>query len=376
MTNPFFYGKAVSGEFFTDREKEITELKEEIKNGQNIIIWSPRRYGKTSLIQKVLSQLRRDGLITMYVDLFMAISKDKFIDIYARAIARNIEGNVDKIIRAVKQLLPKLVPKLVIRQGQANDFEFGYDTRTDTMPILEDLFEAVFNYASKRKKRAVVCFDEFQEINNFQEKGEIEKSMRSAFQFHRNVAYIFLGSKRHLMQEMFQDRSRPFYNSGRVFSLKRIPEEEFSRWIQKRFKQTNLDVSRDITGKIVDITKCHPYHTQQLCHVIWKIARSSGKVVESHIEESLDEILAEQAANFTNMWDTLSAKQRNVLVALALSEPTNPYSKDFILKNNLGSASSVQKIIKILVDKQVIEKDNGNLMFNDIFFPIWIKKRL
>ncbi|OPX29023.1 MAG: hypothetical protein B1H08_04785 [Candidatus Omnitrophica bacterium 4484_171] len=375
MDNPFFYGKTVSGGFFTDREKEIKELKEDIKNGQNVIIWSPRRYGKTSLIKKVLLELKGEGLITIYIDLFMVTSMDKFIDIYARAVARGIEGGVEKIIKAVKKLLPRILPKIIIRHDQTADFEFSYDVRADTGPILEDLFEAVSNYAAKKRKKAVVCFDEFQEINNFQEKDEIEKSMRSLFQFHKNVAYVFLGSKYHLMQKMFQDRSRPFYNSGRVFSLRRISREVFCRWIEKRFKQTNVGISKDIIDKIMDITKCHPYHTQQLCYVIWKIAHDSGIVVKSHIQEAISEILAEQGANFTNLWDSLSAKQRNFLVAFALSRPVNLYGKDFILKNNLGTSSSLQKIIKALVNKQVIEKDNGDVVFNDIFFPEWIKEK-
>ena len=375
MDNPFFYGKTVSGGFFTDREKEIKELKADIKNGQNVIIWSPRRYGKTSLIKKALSELKREGLITVYIDLFMAVSKDKFIDIYARAVARGIEGGIEKIIKAVKKLLPRILPKIIIRGDQSVDFEFNYDVRADTRPILEDLFEAVSEYAGKRRKKAVVCFDEFQEINNFQEKDEIEKSMRSVFQFHKNVSYIFLGSKYHLMRKMFQDRSRPFYNSGRAFSLGRIPGEIFCRWIEKRFKLTNVGISKDIIDKIMDITKCHPYHTQQLCYVVWKIARDSGIAASSHIQEAISEILAEQGANFTNLWDNLSAKQRNFLAAFALNRPVNPYSRDFILKNNLGTPSSLQKIIKALVDKQVIEKDNGNIIFNDIFFPEWIKER-
>lgn len=376
MLNPFFYGKAVSGEFFTDRETEIEELKDEIKNGQNIIIWSPRRYGKTSLIQRVLSDLKKDGLITVYIDLLMAISKDKFIDIYARAVARGLKGGTDKVIDALRQLLPKLIPKIVIRPDQTNDFEFGYDIRMDTRPILEDLFEAVFNYAEKRKRKAVVCFDEFQEIGNFQKKGEIEKTMRSVFQFHKNVAYVFLGSKYHLMQEMFQDKSRPFYNSGRVFSLKRIPRKEFFKWIKERFSYTHIGISEEIINEILDITKDHPYHTQQLCHVIWKIAMQSGNTAEECIEKAVAEIIDEQSANFTNIWNMMSAKQRNFLMAFALDEPNNPYAKDFILKNSLDSPSSVQRIIKSLLIKQVIERENGNIMFNDIFFPVWIKKRI
>lgn len=237
MENPFVYGEAVSGGCFTNREAEIRELKSDLRGGQNIIIFSPRRYGKTSLIKKVLAELKKEGLLTLYIDLFFVNSKQKFIETYAEAIASSMGGTFSKIALTLKNLIPKLIPKIVVKTGGGASFEFEFDRSRKATPILEDIYEGVHKLASRQKKKAVVAFDEFQELLSFDD-GEIEAGMRAKFQFHRNVSYVFLGSKRNLMQKLFDDKSRPFYNSGRKYPLKKIEPAEFSKFIASCFSRT------------------------------------------------------------------------------------------------------------------------------------------
>ncbi len=373
--NPFSYGEAVSGDYFTDRETEINELKNELFSGQNVTICSPRRYGKTSLIKKVLKELKKEGLITVYLDLFFATSQEKFIDIYAKALAKGIGGNPKGIVESLKNFLPRLIPKVIFHPEGTLDFEFSYDlNKGGAQPVLEDLYESVHKYAARKKRKAVLVLDEFQEILNFQEKEEMERGMRSHFQFHRNVAYVFLGSKYHLMQKLFENKNRAFYHSGRTFILERISQDIFFKWIKLRFHGCNTEIADEDVEKILRISRSHPYHTQQLCHVVWNKSERVKKVSPQHIDQAVKEILAEQSANFTNLWDPLTAIQRTFLMALSACEPINPYNKEFILKNRLGTTSNVQKTIRSLMEKQIIEKENGKIVFYDVFFPMWITK--
>lgn len=374
MENPFVYGEAVSGEFFTDREKEARELKAELRSGQNIIIFSPRRYGKTSLIKKVLAELKREGMLALYVDLFFVNSKQKFIETYAEAIAAGLSGPFTGIASVLKNLIPKLIPKIVIKTGGGATFEFEFDRSKKAAPILEDLYESVHRLASRQKKKAVVAFDEFQELLSFDD-GEIESGMRAKFQFHRNVAYVFLGSKRNLMQKLFDDKSRPFYNSGRKYPLKKIEPAEFSKFIASRFERTRIKTGKEAISQILDITKCHPYYTQEICHFIWEHSRDKGKVTPAAVEKSLAEILSAESTNYNNIWDGLTAKQKGFLMALAANPGKNVYSRDFIVGNQLGTSSTVQRLIKLLYDKQIIEKENGSIYFDDIFLEKWIRER-
>lgn len=374
MENPFVYGEAVSGDYFTDREKEAKELKAELRNGQNIIIFSPRRYGKTSLIKKILSELKKEGMITLYIDLFFVNSKQRFIEAYAEAVAQGLTGPLTKVISSIKTLIPKLLPKIVIKAGGGTAFEFEFDRTKKSAPILEDLYESVHKLAARQKKKAVIVFDEFQELLSFDD-GEIEAGMRAKFQFHRNIAYVFLGSKRNLMQKLFDDKSRPFYNSGRKYPLKRIDASEFSSFIKSRFKPAGIKIEPEAISAILSITQCHPYYTQELCHFVWEHSRDKKQVLLAAIERSAKEILSSEGANYNNIWEGLTAKQKGLLIALATNPPrTNIYSRDFIVNNQLGTSSTIQRLVKLLYDKQIIEKENGFVFFEDIFFEKWIKE--
>lgn len=374
MENPFVYGESVEGSFFTNRVKEIQELKAELRNGQNIIIFSPRRYGKTSLIKKVLADLKKEGLLTLYLDLFFVNSKQKFIETYAQAVARGLRGPLAKIIVQIRDLIPKLIPKIVVRAGGGTVFEFDFDRTKKISPILIDLYESVHQLAQRQKKKAVLVFDEFQELLSFDD-GEIEAGLRSKFQFHRNVAYVFLGSKRNLMQKLFEDKNRPFYNSGRKYPLKKIGRAEFTGFIRSRFENSRIKIGQDLIAEILETTDCHPYYTQELCHFIWQQAQDGRQVSHAIIEHSIKDILSSESTNYNNLWDGLTAKQKGLLIALAHAPSANIYSNEFITSNQLGTSSTIQRLVKLLYNKQIIEKENGSTAFEDIFFKRWIKEK-
>jgi len=191
MKNPFVYGETVSGDNFCDRAREMKELIADIKNGQNVIIFSPRRYGKTSLIKQALRKVKAQGILTFYIDLYPAINKGKFIEIYAGAISTGIPGGARQVVKKIKGYLPRIIPKVVM-DDQAFHLEFEFDRTGSISPNIDDLLCAVNKEADRQNKSAVVVFDEFQEIADFDD-DEIERKMRSVFQNHRNVSYIFMG---------------------------------------------------------------------------------------------------------------------------------------------------------------------------------------
>ena len=375
MDNPFCYGEAVSGRFFTNRENEIRTLENTLRSGQNVIITSPRRYGKTSLIKRVLSDLKRERLLTVYVDLYPATSKERFVHIYAKAIAENFTSKFKKSLSAIRELLPRLIPRLTVKTDGSTEFEFSFDFRNKSQtPILKDLYEAVHRIALQKRKRGVVVFDEFQEILNFED-DEIERSMRSHFQFHRNIAYAFLGSKTHLMYKIFGDSNRPFYKSGMFFPLRKMSPEVLSKWVKKRFVESKIRLEKGAQDKIIYITANHPYFVQMLCHSIWNLHRNKELITERDVEDSLEEVLTSQSENYLNICDNLTAKQRQFITALAREPEANIFSKDFLISHGLGTPSGMQRIVKSLIEKSIIEKENGQHIFYDVFFPLWLNKQ-
>jgi len=370
--NPFIYGEEVSGEYFCDREEEIRQLLRDIENSQNVIIFSPRRYGKTSLIKEVLR--RAKGFLTFYIDLYPAITKQKFIEQYASGISKGLKGKKEKILQIIKELIPRVIPKIVVTTKNEWKFEFDFDRLKPTGPILDDLLEAAHKQANKENKKAVVVFDEFQEIANYED-DEIERKMRSVFQNHHNVSYIFMGSKKHMMDNLFNNPNRPFYKSGKHFPLGKIKKEAFYSFIEQKFKSAGFDYRKETIEHILDITECHPYYTQMLCHFIWEEAENR-KLTEETVELAIEKIFYSESSGYITILDNLTQLQKRVLLSLA-KEETAPeiFSSEFIKKHNLSSPSSVQKAIKVLLEKEIIEKNNGKYIFIEVFFKRWLKER-
>lgn len=377
MENPFVYGKVVRGKYFADREAEIAELKNDIASSQNVIVFSPRRYGKTSLILEVLDRVKDEGLLTCYIDLFKVTSQETFIAAYAREVARLQGGRIQTMLKKIRDLLPRLVPKVVMKGEKVDlEVEFEFDPRADKGPLFDDLFEAVATMSLQTGKKAVVVFDEFQEITGWDVKGQIERQMRTHFQMHESVSYIFMGSKRHLMQELFRNKNRPFYRFGRHFPLGKIPKDEFAVFIQRHFEEMGYQTDLDAIREILHAADDHPYYTQLLCHILWDRKRQEKVIAKEDIYLAVQEVFMREAHAFHDIWDMLPLKSRQLLVALAKedSPQVRPFSSGFLQKHNLGSASSVQRAITRLLEEEVLEKTDGGYQFTDVFFKRWLRQ--
>lgn len=372
--NPFYFGKEVSGEAFTNRKQEIKELVSDIEQGLNIIIYSPRRYGKTSLIKKVLEITKKRGLLAFYLDLFPVTNISDYVKIYAQALtSAEPPSRIRKLVDLLGKIVPRLFPEVVLKPKGGIEISFDLERifRKKEL-ILEDLYEAPHRLSKKKKKKAVVVFDEFQEIAKLEEADKIEREMRTHFQKHAQVSYVFLGSKRHLMQEMFKNKSRPLYNCGRHFPLNKIKKEDFILYIQKRFLQTGYEIPPKQIEEILEITECHPYYTQLFCHILWDRCQDNKKIKAGDVRETLSELLREEEHNFSNIWDELSAVQRALVKAFAAEETIPLFSREFLIKYGIKSTSSIQKALRSLEKKEIIERSNGSRVVSDLFFKKWV----
>ncbi len=376
--NPFVFGTIVSDENFADRKNELKELTADLTSKTNLIIFSPRRYGKTSLMFKVMDSLRKKGVICAYVDLYPATNKAKFANILATGIAKSKVGKLDEILQTIRDLIPPV--KLTIRPEGTSEFEGGVELELskgneDIDANLTKLYDLPEKVAKKKNKKMVVVFDEFQEITKIDGK-EIEANLRSKLQQHKNVSYVFMGSQRHLLVQMFNDKSRALYRSGKPFNLKRISEDEFSDFIKNRFKAGGVTISTKVITTILQLTQCHPYYTQQLCHEIWNLcmSKSSKNVKDDYVSEAKEQVMKNQNYAYTAMWDSTKGKQRALLMAMATSGEKEIFSSDFREDHSLGAPSTVARAAEYLEEKGLIEKDGKDYVFSDTFFQEWIKQ--
>ncbi|MEW6041698.1 MAG: ATP-binding protein [Elusimicrobiota bacterium] len=370
MQNPFVYGQEVSGKIFCNRTKEIKEIMADIRSGQNVIIYSPRRYGKTSLIKEVLGRAGKEGILGIYVDLYSILKDEDFISTYAASISRSLSGPIEKIINNLKNIFKSLRPKIIINQH--GETEIGVDLIKDTDIMIEDVAESVRKYSDKHKKQVVVAFDEFQQVGLLPT-DKIERKLRSIVQTHgRKISYIFMGSKKHLLYDMFSNSNRPFYKIGRHFLLGKIARDELIVFVLRRFKSTGINISKEIAEKITDIAECHPYYVQHLGSSVWKLAQDK-QPDEKIVDEALHLTLMEEKGAYINIWDELTLNQKKVLKMFVESKYEDRiYSLDKLQRFGL-TTSVVQKTIKSLLSKELIDKSNGIYEINDVFFRQWLK---
>ena len=373
MENPFVYGKEVCGANFCNRKEEIGELYRDAINSQNVIIFSQRRFGKTSLIQKVLRKCRSEGLLTVYVDIYSVLTEEDLVCMYAKVVAESLFGKVDKALRQVGKFFKRIRPKLTVDEMGQPAYTIDVDKK-EVLPSLEDALEAVKRYADKKRKKAIVIFDEFQQIGQFKT-DKVERVMRSSIQRHANISYIFMGSKKHLISDMFNNPNRPFYKSAKPFPLTKIDKAELLEFIQNKFKITKKSIQESLARKVVTTCECHPYYVQYLCHIIWEKIIDKKEVKDKDFSESLDILLSRESSTYEATWDRLTTKQKQVFSALAKIAPNEKlFSSIFLEKHNLGSASSLQRTLQSLIDKDLIDREGDSYTIIDVFFKRWLTK--
>lgn len=377
MPNPFKYGGIVTGDDFADREEEIKQLVNDFTSGQHILLYSPRRYGKTSLIVRVLEVLQDKGVITSLIDLYGCISISDLVDEIIEKTVVPAQGTLKRIGKFLRTAFSNLRPELTLNPDGSISVSYKRETQViGEEKVLSQILDAPEKLAEVKKKPVVVVFDEFQEISNINGL-KIEKTMRSFFQRHKKVTYVFSGSKRHIMEEIFGKENRPFYRFAKPFPLGKIPKKHFAQFILRKFKETNVLIDPVTVDFILTFTDGHPYFTQQFCHELWNIASEAKKVKKGNLREAIGAILRMHSDFFIRIWDSLALTQKKLLVALAQEDKVlSIYSSSFIKKYDLISASHVKKAMDYFEKEGLVEKTNEAYHITDVFFKEWIKTKV
>ncbi len=361
--NPFRFGNVVTGEYFTDRKNEIREIISEIKAGQHIVLMSPRRYGKSSLVNEAM---KASGIKGFRINMELIADEVDLANYYVRnALSLS---KFEKIKHHLKNL--KIQPYIQI-QPTTNEISVSFSAETRNISsLLSDSLQLPETIAGNIKKRIVIVFDEFQEIRRISP--ILERKMRGIFQYHQNIAYIFIGSRESMIREIFQNKKNPFYNFGRHITLHKIPEPEFSDFVIKRFSSQKIDACK-IVKDILKFTNCHPHYTQQLCHEIYIL--SEGKILtRGIINKAVDQITTEHHADYSRWWSSLTNTERKVIIGIA-SGDFSPTSQEFIRKYGITSASTSGSVVSKLIALGTLVKKNGEkIKIEDPFWKEWILK--
>lgn len=375
--NPFKFGALALDESFADREDELAELTSDIRNGQDVVIFAPRRCGKSSLLWRAASVLAAKRVLVAQVDLMTTPTKEGLAASLAKSIYEQIASPLERARE--KALTPfrglRVQPEINVNPEDGSfSFGFGVARRpADIDATLERLLELPAELGGARNRRTALVIDEFQEIVEVD--SALPKLLRAVFQRQPEVSHVYLGSKRHIMERIFNDANEPFWRSAKSIELGLIDPGPFSAFIVERFRASGKAVGRAIADEVLARTGGHPYATQELCYFLWERAPFAAEASAGQLEEALEAVLRSEHAHFSLLWEGASHVQRLVLGALA-REPGRPFTVAYRLRHDLPPATNVQKALTALSQREVVTGEAGAYRIAEPFLAEWLRESL
>lgn len=372
-TNPFSYGSLALDDAFADRESEVAELTSDIRNGQDVVVFAPRRCGKSSLIWRVARVMAAERVLVAQVDLLTTPTKESLAAALARSIYEQIASPLERVRE--KALAPfrslQLQPTINVNPNDGSfSFSFGVAQRSaDIDATLERLLELPAELGGARSRRTALVMDEFQEIVEID--SSMPKLLRSVFQTQPEVSHVYLGSKHHIMERIFNDANEPFWRSAKSIELGMIPAGPFADFIVERFRVTGKSVEPEIVDELLARTGGHPYATQELCYFLWEQAGTAEAASQVELDQALSSVLHSEHAHFSLLWDNASAVQRTLLVALA-RETGRPFTSDYRDRHQLPPMTNVQKALRMLTKREIVAGEDGVYRIVEPFLSEWL----
>jgi AAA+ ATPase superfamily predicted ATPase len=336
------------------------------------VIFAPRRFGKTSLVRRVAQELTSRKALVAEINLMFTPTKEKLAGRLAQEVAEHLLGPVGRARENLRIFSGLRITPTVNVDPMDGSFSFSFaggHSPEDVDATLERLFGLLAEISADRKRRVVLIMDEFQEIVDIDP--GLTKLLRSVFQEQPEVAHIYLGSKRHLMERIFSDENEPFWRSAKRTELGAIEPDAFKPFIADGFRGHDRDIEDEVVDRILSITGGHPYGTQELCYFLWAETAAGETADGARLEEAMTKLLRSEHSHFSDLWDRATANQRVLLTALA-AEPGRPFSEGYRGRHNLRGMSTTQRAVGALVQQEVVSRDGGLLRICEPFYAEWI----
>ena len=372
MQNPFIVSGYVSPKYFCDREKETAELIRKVTNGNNLVLISPRRMGKTGLIEHCFHNSRiAKNYYTFYIDIYATSNLKEFVFKLGKVIFETLKPKGKKFIEHFFLAITSLRPAFKIDEVTGSPV---FDIGIGEIRTAEFTLEEIFNYLNIADKQCIVAIDEFQQIEKYPEKN-IEAVLRTYVQRSKNAVFIFAGSRRHIMQHIFFSSSRPFYQSAALLNLEAIEKEKYTSFVIKHFADARKKMSLELVEKVYGLFEGHTWYMQAIFNEIFSLLSEGESCTIKDLQTALDNRIASYETLFLGILSLLPERQKELLYAIAKDEKaTGITSGDFVKKHSLLSSASVQTSAKQLLEKEIITAENNMYQVYDRFFGLWLKK--
>lgn len=370
MNTPFSYGKIVDYLDFTGRLEETSRLTKNFQSLTNTILISPRGWGKSSLVARAIKETagKKKDVLFVNMNLFKCETPRDFYDVYARTIMEGVSSSTESLLSNAKEIISRLLPNPSLSDA-LGQYEIAFGVNVKDNPEEEDILDIPQQIATKKKKKIIVCIDEFQQIGGFADTLKFQKILRNHWQQHKDVAYILYGSKKQMMLNIFEKNSSPFYQFGDTMVLDKIANEEWKKFIVGRFKDTDKSITVEMAGYLAEQVENHPYYVQQLAQYSW--LRTEKACTKDVVDAALQAMLYSLNPQFVNLMDTLTEKQRSFLCAVCDGVKTFS-STETLQRYRLGTSGNIRIIKNALLNRDIIDVSGKTIQIQDPLLKRWI----
>ncbi len=374
-TNPFTFGALALADAFTDREPELRELVADMGNGQDVLLYAPRRYGKSSLVLRAAQRAMRKRILVGYCDLMRTPTKERLAAALAKTIYSDLESAAGQAIERATRLFRglRITPTMEVDPVDGSlRFVFHAGRRRAAIDeTIEALLALPGRIAAERDRRTVLVFDEFQEIVALDR--HFPNLMRAVFQEQPEVSHVYLGSKRHVLARIFDDENEPFWRSAKRLEIGPIAPAEFAGFLRSRFEETERGIDDEALARLLEATGGHPYGTQELAYFLWELVPTGHFARLRDVEAAVAQALRSEHNHFAKLWDDAPHAQRLLMLALAEEPTQSPYSAGYAERHELPAKPALQRALGALVAKEIAARDEGRAYrIVEPFFAEWL----
>lgn len=373
MNNPFVT-KGYSGpDYFCDRVKETEDLVKLLTNDNNMALISPRRIGKTDLIHHCFSQPEiKNNYYTFIIDIYATNSLSDFVEVFGRAILDELKPLGRKVWERFFNAIKSIQQQISFDINGNPVWGLGLGAFVSPSTTLDE----IFNYLNTADRPCMVAIDEFQKITDYPNGQNVEAALRTQIQRCNNATFLFCGSKRHLMTEIFLSASRPFYQSVITMGLDPISEDKYADFAKQLFKQYGKSLDDDVVPQVYHRFNGVTAYLQRIMNVLFMNTERGGHCTADMIEDAIDFIINLNSEHYETMFSQMSEKQRQAFLAIATEKRAKNISgSEFVHKYRLMTPSSVVSAVKGLMEKDFITQENNEYYVYDYFFPVWLVKK-
>lgn len=371
--NPFRFGALALDESFADRESERAELAADIRNGQDVVVIARRRLGKSSLAWSAAQAVAGEVLVAQ-VDLMTTPTKERLAAALADSIFEQIASTLERVKEAALAPFRRLQvqPVVTVNEDGSYSFSFGVAERpADIDATLERLLQLPGELGAGRGRRTALVMDEFQQVVEIDPR--LPNLMRAVFQQQPEVSHVYLGSRRHVMDRIFNDQNEPFWRSAKTIVLAEIEPAAFAPFLVERFAASGRAIAPGTVAEVLALTKGHPYATQQLAYFLWQRTGEAGEADGEALALALADVLRSEDTHFALLWEGASTNQKLILEALA-REPGHPFKAEYRRRHGLGPATNAQRALRALEQKEVVVGERGAYRIVEPFLAEWLRR--